>query len=241
MLMHGEHSSSILKTFFYIPSRTLTPESRHLPRSPQRRRYLMACAAAGDVRTTLLYLRLVERMRRATAHEYGLCLSSITPKQTFVSRIAETGDGTRQSLHVDECSISSYHYSCVLYLSTQDEDFTGGSFVFSDLEQTYPEQSTATAAGGQRQRLMNRLSPQSGSAILFSSGWENIHFVEPLESGCRFAVPAFFSTSPSAATTESAPADDHAAAETLWRTGLMPESEEDFRELLRDWHYLLGP
>eukprot|EP00966_Prymnesium_polylepis_P071825 1668115-Prymnesium_polylepis.1 len=66
--------------------------------------YLMASAAAGDVRTTLTFVRLLERMRRVIAHEYGLCLSSVAPRQTFVSRISESGDATRQSLHVDESS-----------------------------------------------------------------------------------------------------------------------------------------
>jgi len=37
------------------------------------------------VRTSLLFVRLVERMRRSIAHEFGLPLSTVTPLQTFVS------------------------------------------------------------------------------------------------------------------------------------------------------------
>ena len=87
--------------------------------------YLMACAASGDVRATLLFVRLIERMRRATAHEYGLHLSTVLPRQTFVSRIAQS-DGSRQSLHADESSTACFHYSCVLYLSSHGEHFEGG-------------------------------------------------------------------------------------------------------------------
>ena len=69
---------------------------------PHTNMYLAACAAAGSARTMLTYLRLVERMRRVIAHEYGLQLECIAPRQTFVSRIQGTSERLSQSLHVSK-------------------------------------------------------------------------------------------------------------------------------------------
>ena len=93
---------------------------------PHHNLYLESCSASGHVRTTLTFMRLVERMRRAVAHEYGMDLACITPRQTFISRIADK-DTTRHSMHCDESSFDSFHYSAVLYLGSQGEHFGGGA------------------------------------------------------------------------------------------------------------------
>jgi hypothetical protein len=54
--------------------------------------------AFRDARTTLLFVRFVERMRRAIAHEYGLALSSVLPGQTFVARFDGEQDQQAQLL-----------------------------------------------------------------------------------------------------------------------------------------------
>ena len=46
---------------------------------PPLHQFSLQKCAFRDQRTTLIFVRLVERMRRAIAHEYGLTLSSITP------------------------------------------------------------------------------------------------------------------------------------------------------------------
>ena len=146
-----------------------------------------------------------------------------------------------ERLHADESSFKSYHYSCVLYLSTQGCDFEGGGFFFSD---------PPPGADPSAERALLRLEPRAGTAVVFSSGWENMHFVEPLESGRRFAVPAFFCTS-AEADCEHANRywpdgqtdwrqDDTAIAEALWRSALRPEREEDFRWFMARWHALLA-
>ncbi|KAL1529580.1 hypothetical protein AB1Y20_000523 [Prymnesium parvum] len=203
----------------------MAPASEH----PHHNLYLASCAAAGDVRTTLTFIRLVERMRRVVAHEYGLQLANIAPRSTFISRITgDAVDESRRSLHVDESSYSSFHYSCVLYLSSQGEDFEGGGFSFSD-----PPESE----GGSR--VLRSLLPRAGLAIAFSSGWENAHFVEPVLAGSRFAMPTFFSTRPSSAgEDDNYVFDDEVIADSLWRMALMPETENDCRQLLQQWHQL---
>ena len=66
----------------------------------------------------LQLLRLVERMRRAIAIEYGVPHASLTPRQAFVSRITgATDERIYTQRHVDESSTRAFHYSAVLYLS----------------------------------------------------------------------------------------------------------------------------
>ena len=213
--------------FVALLDEVMEPAEEH----PHHNLYLASCAAAGDVRASLLFVRLIERMRRAIAHEYGLRLASIAPRTTFVSRITGAADdASRQSVHADEASWDTFHYSSVLYLSAQRDDFDGGSFAFSDPDPAAP--------GG---RALSPLSPSRGLAVFFSSGWENMHQVAPVLSGTRFAVPAFFVTK--AADTDAAAADDDddaATADALWRSLLRPESEADFKQIFARWHALLA-
>ncbi len=76
-------------------------------------------------------------------------------------------------VHVDEASTRAYHYSCVLYLS-EDSDYKGGNFVFTDPD---PKDKT--------RRVLTRVSPGRGNAVMFSSGWENVHYVDAVTEGER--------------------------------------------------------
>ncbi|KAL3892715.1 MAG: hypothetical protein SGPRY_014858 [Prymnesium sp.] len=175
---------------------------------PHTNLYLSSASAVGEIRTTLSFIRLLERMRRAISYEYGLELSSIAPKQAFVSRIMGFGaDMSRQSLHADESSIASYHYS---------DPYPGGG------------------------RVEHPISPHKGLALIFSSGWENPHFVKPVLSGCRFAVPAFFETRSPASPSPDPPLKEGEEAEALWRMGLMPQTIEDCNQLLCHWHRIFA-
>merc|ERR1712167_367612 len=84
--------------------------------------------------------------------------------------------------HCDEHADSMYHYSALLYLNTKGEEFEGGDFTFND-------QPSRVEAGG-----TSRVSPKCGLGLFFTSGWENLHSVAPVRSGCRIVVPIFFST-----------------------------------------------
>ena len=188
---------------------------------PPLHQFSLAKCAFRDARTTLIFVRLVERMRRAVAHEYGLPLSTVTPMQTFVSCF-QGAKNKQGGLHSDESTHREFHYSAVLYLSTRQVDFEGGSFAFSDApEAADPPQAVGTS------RVLTPLSPSKGSAVVFSSGWENMHEVEPLVSGTRFAVPSFFSTCP--VIPHDPPANDAEVADELWRTLLFPKTAGDQR------------
>ena len=166
---------------------------------------------------------------------------------------------TAVPLHCDESADADYHYSCVLYFRSQGDDFDGGTFLWSD-------RVTATATGrgahgepiepngaewllsGEDGRKTSALPPKRGTAIIFSSGWENLHEVEPVTWGTRIALPAFFTTSSAARgartnaqTTPSLGFDDEARAAELRRLLLAP-TRPDPSELMMKWHDLFaGP
>lgn len=85
---------------------------------------------------------------------------------------------------------SGYHYSCVLYLSTQGVDFEGGDFVFndpaedgyepSDEEKTALQSMTIEEQMRRSGRKLTPFHPSRGAAVIFSSGWENMHEVEKI-------------------------------------------------------------
>eukprot|EP00322_Chrysochromulina_rotalis_P017771 CAMPEP_0115884704 /NCGR_PEP_ID=MMETSP0287-20121206/30266_1 /TAXON_ID=412157 /ORGANISM="Chrysochromulina rotalis, Strain UIO044" /LENGTH=62 /DNA_ID=CAMNT_0003341039 /DNA_START=297 /DNA_END=482 /DNA_ORIENTATION=- len=62
-----------------------------------------------------------------------------------------------------------------------------------------------------------------------------MHYVEPVLSGCRFAVPAFFETHKNALPWEADLADDTARADALWSLALWPEEAAGPQRLLREW------
>ena len=227
--------------------------------------------------TILQFTRLIERVRRTIAHEYGLPLSSILPLQAYSRKyVAGTtqqggggGEGDFVTLHTDEATHDGYHYSCVLYLSTHEEDFEGGSFVFNDpapkadkkdsegdLEDEDEDDDMDYASLAEKIRTAGRVftpyQPTRGAAVIFSSGWENMHEVEKITAGTRYCVPCFFTTCPvpeagyeqlaqgKPKTTEDI-ADD-------WLHLLLAHREEDahqslgrVKELLMKWHHMCTP
>ena len=86
--------------------------------TPPLHHFELAKCAFRSLRTTLVFVRLVERMRRAIAHEYGLPLATVVPAQAFVACLAGAQEKKQGGLHADESSFPEFHYSCVLYLST---------------------------------------------------------------------------------------------------------------------------
>ena len=247
--------------------------------------------------TIIQFVRLIERVRRTMAHEYGLPLSSILPLQAYSRKyVAGTtqkggggGEGDFVTLHTDEATHSGYHYSSVLYLSTQGVDFEGGDFVFNDpAENTkeamkddtededldenddlfqsflrgelpedtelFDEEPTLSVEEEFRRagRELTPFHPSRGAAVIFSSGWENMHEVEKITSGIRYAVPAFFTTCPvpDAAYEQMSvgkPKTDEDIADDWLHLLLAHRKEEPMesvgrvKELLMKWHYLCTP
>ena len=252
--------------------------------------------------TILQFVRLVERVRRTIALEYGLPLKTILPLQAYSRKyVAGTtqkggggGEGDFVTLHTDEATHSGYHYSCVLYLSTQGVDFEGGNFVFNDpMEKTkededfnmkeysdevddslleallkgeLPEEGLVIAGTDDEDentmsleeeirragRKLTPFHPTRGAAVIFSSGWENMHEVERITSGVRYAVPCFFTTCPvpDAAYEQmivGKPKTDEDIADDWLHLLLAHRKEEPtqsvgrVKELLMKWHYICTP
>lgn len=222
--------------------------------------------------TILHFTRLIERVRRTIAHEYGLPLKTILPLQAYSRKyVAGTtqqggggGEGDFVILHTDEATHTGYHYSCVLYLSTQGEDFEGGDFIFNDPADESEESKEEDDEEGpisplvleeqirQAGRKLTPFSPTRGAAVIFSSGWENMHEVHKITSGTRYAVPAFFTTCP---VPEQAyeqmhvgkPKTDEDIADE-WLHLLLAHRQETpeqavgrVKELLMKWHYICAP
>ena len=235
--------------------------------------------------TILQFVRLVERMRRMIAHEYGLPLSSILPLQAYSRKyMAGTtqkggggGEGDYVILHTDEATHAGYHYSSVLYLSTQGEDFEGGNFIFNDPAKTSAQAVSNTdstdadagpSEGTQKEdeespmslaeqmrrhgRELTPFHPTRGAAVIFSSGWENMHEVEKITSGTRYAVPCFFTTCPvpeehyaqmvvGRPKTDEDIADDWLHLLLAHRHETPMESFGRVKELMMKWHYICTP
>jgi len=241
--------------------------------------------------TILQFTRLIERVRRTIAHEYGLPLKTILPLQAYsrkyvagsIQQGGGGGEGDFVTLHTDEATHDGYHYSCVLYLSTQGEDFEGGNFVFNDPDPNakktknayfdpddpdakiekvssfdedddYDEVEYATLAEEIRKagRVFTPYGPSRGAAVIFSSGWENMHEVEQITAGTRYCVPCFFTTCPvpDAAydqMVQGKPKTNEDIADD-WLHLLLAHRKEDaheslgrVKELLMKWHYICAP
>lgn len=157
----------------------------------------------------------------------------------------------------DEATHDGYHYSCVMYMSTSGVDFEGGDFVFNDpLPPGTPQEDLEhLSLEEQRRRVGRKLTPFSpvrGSAVIFSSGWENMHEVEKITSGTRYVVPAFFTTCPvpeqaydqmhvGKPKTDEDIADDWLHLLLAHRAESPVEAAGRVKELLMKWHTMCAP
>lgn len=65
----------------------------------------------------------------------------------------------------------SFHYTSLLYLTTYNQDFKGGRFIFVD--------------GNEENRATSAIEPKKGRVSAFTSGLENRHHVEKVTEGTR--------------------------------------------------------
>ena len=229
-------------------------------------------------KTILVFARLIERVRRTIAYEYGVPLKTILPLQAYSRKYVAGstqqggggGEGDFVTLHTDEATHAGYHYSCVLYLSTHGKEFEGGDFVFNDPDPNfekksssvdddedddYDEPETYLSLEDEIRRAGRRFTPfhpTRGAAVIFSSGWENMHEVERITEGTRYCVPAFFTTSPVPEQAyeqmvQGKPKTDEDIADD-WLHLLLAHRQESpleaagrVKELLMKWHVMCAP
>lgn len=130
-----------------------------------------------------LYRDVRRKVQLTIAGAFGIRASALSlTKPTFFSRInsseALTAHDEYWHAHVDKVTYGSFDYTSLLYLSDYQEDFGGGRFVF--LEE-----------GANR-----TVEPRAGRVSFFTSGSENLHRVEKVRWGTRYAITIAFTCNP---------------------------------------------
>jgi len=127
-----------------------------------------------------VYIDAKDKIRNAIAENFGLGPNSIyLTSPTFFSEMtpnpAKTVHDEYWHPHVDKETYETFHFTSLLYLSNYGRDFQGGRFVFVDNDQT------------------NRtVEPRQGRVSMFTSGAENLHYVEKVTKGVRYALTIAF-------------------------------------------------
>ena len=126
----------------------------------------------------LLFLYVLERLRRLIARAADVPASWVSFASHFLSHLMTDGNTTTKGpIHCDESSFDRFHYSAVLWLTGQNST-TGGEVQFF---------------GASQREWRVTVQPRPGRLAIFSSGWENIHRVTPLLAGERWSLPLFAS------------------------------------------------
>lgn len=130
-----------------------------------------------------LYRDVRQKVQLAIAQAFGISASSLhLTKPTFFSRINSTEARTAHDeywhAHVDKVTYGSFDYTSLLYLSDYLDDFGGGRFVFME------EGANKT------------VEPRAGRVSFFTSGSENLHRVEKVHWGTRYAITIAFTCNP---------------------------------------------
>ncbi|XP_053766891.1 2-oxoglutarate and iron-dependent oxygenase domain-containing protein 3 [Desmodus rotundus] len=130
-----------------------------------------------------LYRDVRQKVQLAVAQAFGISASALhLTKPTFFSRINSTAARTAHDeywhAHVDKVTYGSFDYTSLLYLSDYLEDFGGGRFVFME------------------ERANKTVEPRAGRVSFFTSGSENLHRVEKVRWGTRYAITIAFTCNP---------------------------------------------
>ncbi|XP_010294513.1 PREDICTED: 2-oxoglutarate and iron-dependent oxygenase domain-containing protein 3, partial [Phaethon lepturus] len=130
-----------------------------------------------------LYRDVRQRIQQRIAQAFGISSASMyLTKPTFFSRInsteAKTAHDEYWHPHVDKVTYGSFDYTSLLYLSDYTEDFGGGRFVFMDVGSN------------------KTIEPRAGRVSFFTSGSENLHRVEKVHWGTRYAITISFTCNP---------------------------------------------
>ncbi|XP_064423685.1 urotensin-2 receptor 2 [Latimeria chalumnae] len=130
-----------------------------------------------------LYRDVRERIQAAVVAVFGIDSSRLyLTKPTFFSRMNSTAAKTTHDEywhpHVDKVTYGSFDYTSLLYLSDYQKDFGGGRFVFID------------------EAANISVEPRVGRVSFFTSGSENLHRVEKVQWGTRYAITVSFTCDP---------------------------------------------
>ncbi|XP_015126153.1 2-oxoglutarate and iron-dependent oxygenase domain-containing protein 3 [Diachasma alloeum] len=134
-----------------------------------------------------IYKVVKTKIHHAIAHHFGVDVGKIyLTKPTFFSRMTNVSAKTIHDEywlpHVDRESYEHFHYTSLLYLNDYERDFQGGKFIFID-----------------KNNVNSTVEPRKGRVLMFTSGSENLHAVERVTSGTRYALTVSFTCNTEAA------------------------------------------
>ncbi|XP_066921377.1 2-oxoglutarate and iron-dependent oxygenase domain-containing protein 3-like [Clytia hemisphaerica] len=126
-----------------------------------------------------VYSKIRNKIQETIADEFNVDKKVLhLTKPTFFSRLDNKSASTQHDEywheHVDRVTYGTFYYTSLLYLSDYGVDFTGGRFMFVD------------------GHTNKSVEPKFGRLSFFTSGSENIHFVERVENGTRYAITVSF-------------------------------------------------
>ncbi|XP_011870556.1 PREDICTED: 2-oxoglutarate and iron-dependent oxygenase domain-containing protein 3-like [Vollenhovia emeryi] len=127
-----------------------------------------------------IYKVVKTKIQHAVAHNFGIDVNKIyLTKPSFFSRMtnkpAKTIHDEYWHPHIDKETYESFHYTSLLYLNDYSKDFEGGRFIFID-----------------KNDVNTTVEPRKGRVSIFTSGSENLHLVEKVRSGTRYALTVSF-------------------------------------------------
>ncbi|PSN30117.1 2-oxoglutarate and iron-dependent oxygenase domain-containing protein 3 [Blattella germanica] len=143
--------------------------------------YQLSAAKNVFTKTDFTFYKVVKtKIQHAVAHHFGIQPSALyLTHPTFFSRLnaapALTIHDEYWHPHVDKETYESFHYTTLLYLADYGRDFQGGRFVFVDND-----------------KANRTIEPRKGRVSMFTSGSENLHFVERVTAGTRYAITVSF-------------------------------------------------
>ncbi|XP_008555884.1 2-oxoglutarate and iron-dependent oxygenase domain-containing protein 3 [Microplitis demolitor] len=137
-----------------------------------------------------IYKVVKTKIQHAVAHHFGVDADKIyLTKPTFFSRITNVSAKTTHDEywhpHIDKETYEHFSYTSLLYLNDFGRDFEGGRFIFIDSN-----------------NVNSTVEPRKGRVSMFTSGGENLHAVEPVTSGTRYALTVSFTCNPEAGITD---------------------------------------
>ncbi|XP_011499007.1 PREDICTED: 2-oxoglutarate and iron-dependent oxygenase domain-containing protein 3-like [Ceratosolen solmsi marchali] len=137
-----------------------------------------------------IYKVVKTKIQHAIAHHFGVNANKIyLTKPTFFSQItnipAKTIHDEYWQPHVDKETYKSFHYTSLLYLSDYGRDFEGGRFIYID-----------------KNGVNTTVEPRKGRISMFTSGSENLHAVEKVTLGTRYALTVSFTCDKDYATSD---------------------------------------
>lgn len=156
--------------------------------------YSLPQAKEAFKKESMVTYRLVKsKIKSAIAQRFDIDVDSLfLTHPTFFSRItnntAKTVHDEYWHPHVDKETYESFHYTSLLYLNDFGKDFNGGRFLFID--------------GVDKNKTVTAIEPKKGRVSAFTSGSENLHNVEKVTDGTRFAITISFTCNANFAITD---------------------------------------